>query len=85
MMTPSVHSNGTSKDVLLEQQGDAASALEDAIHLLQAAQPNARDYTPQGADAFAKANAEHVQRLAKLEGVLGELMALSVAIDEQAL
>jgi hypothetical protein len=66
MMTPSLHLNGTTRDVLLDQTVDAIGALRTAIEAVMRIAPHARDYYPQGPDAFTKARAEHQQRLACL-------------------
>lgn len=83
MMTPTVHLNGTSKDELVRQLLCAATALGEAQQALREAAPNARDYYPQGPDAFAQAQREHVKRCHTLLEVEQELMRLYDAIDEQ--
>ncbi len=84
MQVPVVHLNGTSKQALLDQQADAASALEDAIRILKAAQPNARDFAPRGNGAFDAANAEHIARLLKLESVLKDITNITEASEAQS-
>ncbi len=59
MLLPSIHLNGTSAEQLLEQACEAGNAVRAAIVALEAAGPNARDYYPQGDDAFTRARAEH--------------------------
>lgn len=81
MMVPTVHLNGTSKDDLLEQVASAGDAVGRAIDALVLAQPNARDYYPQGSDAFSMATREHLARLAALETVKRELYELLERID----
>lgn len=74
---PSIHLNGTSKQALLEGYLEAASAVFSAAEALSEAAPNARDYYPQGDNAFKQAQEEHNARLAKLNSVLVELQQLA--------
>ncbi len=80
MMTPSIHLNGTTRDLLLDQAVDAIGALRTAIEAVMRTAPNARDYYPQGPDAFTKASAEHQDRLSRLLTLKGEYEALTDAI-----
>lgn len=73
MIFPTVHLNGTSKDEMIDRLSDAGSAVHKAIDALIDARPNARDYYPQGPDAFAQADREHNERLTKLRAVYDEL------------
>jgi hypothetical protein len=81
MMTfPTVHLNGTSKKELLDQWRIAYLALHDARNALQLASPHGRDYYPQGPEVICAAQAEHRDRLAKIEAVMEELDELSLRI-----
>jgi predicted RNase H-like HicB family nuclease len=82
MMVPTIHLNGTSKEELMEQLQNAARALSEAIQQLGEACPNARDYYPQGDQAFHAAAKEHAVRLMGLVVVLKELERLLDAIDD---
>jgi hypothetical protein len=77
VIKPTIHLNGTSPGVLLEDLIRAADALRDAMQALRLAAPNARDYYPQGPKAIAQAAMEHAQRMDKLQGVLRELEELA--------
>ncbi len=66
MIHPTVHLNGTSKDTLIEQWCTASSALLDAERAIQQCAPNARDYYPQGAEAFVAALDEYRKHAAAL-------------------
>jgi len=70
---PTVHSNGTSPDVLFDQVIDAADAVRHAIDAVDAAGPNGRDYYLQGGSAFRVAAEEHASRIHRLASVLQEL------------
>ena len=76
-MVPSVHLNGTSVDALFEQIANATSALRAAILKLDEAQPNARDYYPQGDSAYGRAVREHSDRIMRVHSVLAEMEALA--------
>jgi hypothetical protein len=77
MMTPTIHLNGTSRDALLEQATDAGNAIRQAMKAVEDAEPNGRDYYPQGSDALSKAQKEHVARLVKLRSVYDEYAAIA--------
>ena len=47
MIKPTIHLNGTSKDVLAKQYNDAVVLLRGALQAMEDAAPNARDYYPQ--------------------------------------
>ena len=65
--------NGTSKDRLGEQYLEASNAVRVALKQLGESAPNARDYYPQGDQAFSRARKEHIARLEKLTSVRQEL------------
>lgn len=81
ILAPTVHLNGTSKEALIDQIKDAYGAIETAIDALCAAAPNARDYYPQGPDAFSAARAQHDARAKKLVEVRDELTGIYHALD----
>lgn len=74
---PLVHTNGTSAEELLEQQCDVAGALRNALAVMVARGPNARDYYPLDADAFTRARHQHYDRCAKVSSVLAEVDRLA--------
>lgn len=77
IIAPTIHSNGTSRDALLDAYCVAGGALTQALEALADAGPNGRDYYPQGSDAIRRATAEHEARLKKLREVRDELRALA--------
>ena len=83
MITPTIHLNGTSGADLLSQTTDAMLALSAAIKTLQNAGPNGRDYYVQGPLAIDAAMSEHRARLAQLQAVQADLVAISEAIHAQ--
>lgn len=83
MQTPTIHLNGTSREALQEQIAEACSAIRAAENALIAAQPNARDYYPQGDGAYRRAECEHARRLSALVDVRTELELMYDAIDNQ--
>jgi hypothetical protein len=84
MMLPTIHLNGTSGADLQDQVTDAMLALHTAMKAVQAARPNGRDYyVQQDVTAFARAQQQHWDRLAKLEAVQADLVAIYESIDAQ--
>ena len=83
MRAPTIHLNGTSAETLLDQYQTAASALRQAAETLIDAHPNARDYYPQGADAFREALLEHSERLVLIRRVMNDLDLLAEQVQNQ--
>jgi hypothetical protein len=83
MITPTIHLNGTSGAVLLEQQLKARAALRAAIDAMVDAYPNGRDYYPQRAGAGAQAQREHEARVAAVAAVADQYEAIAEAISTQ--
>lgn len=83
MRKPTVHLNGTSGHELMRQAIEARKAVEAAITLVDECAPNARDYYPQGADAWRDAHGEHVSRIAHLRTVSAELQEIIDHVDDQ--
>lgn len=81
MIVPTIHLNGTSKEQLLDDLGEASNALDAAYRALKECAPNGRDYYPQGAAALRQATEEHLDRLRRLDAIKAEVNALAVAID----
>lgn len=84
MTFPTIHMNGTNPRDLLEDQMRATGSVLQAIHDLENAGPNARDYYPQGPGAFEQAVREHATRVARLVLVRKELEQISEHIAEFA-
>ena len=82
-ITPIVHINGTSGDVLAEAYERATNALHDALEALCEACPNGRDYYPLGPDAFGRAQKQHEERVTKLRATLSELAMIRESIADQ--
>ena len=66
---PSIHLNGTGRRMLTEDYTAAYHALQAAFRAFQSIEFNARDYYPQGADAFARARTQRDIQLQHLAGV----------------
>lgn len=82
MIFPTVHLNGTHPDSLSSGYASAARAAREAIQAIEDAAPNARDYYPQGDDAFRVASREHQARAKKLNEVYLDLMALYEHVED---
>lgn len=83
---PTIHLNGTAASTLLRGYETAYEAVGRAIVEVGDAYPNARDYYPQGDEAFSGALLEHDRRLMLLKVVAEELeaMILGIADEESA-
>lgn len=79
---PTVHLNGTSGAVLLEQLKGARRALDAALDALAEAAPNARDYYVQPG-GFSPAQRQHEARLAKLREVRSDVSDVLQGVLEQ--
>lgn len=88
MTFPTIHSNGSTPGDLCTAYNIARRAIESAHEALAYACPNARNYYPQGDDAFRAARAEHEARLKRLEETRAELEKLETfcadAMDARA-
>ena len=80
--TPTIHLNGTSRDELIRQYCDAAEAVRAAIQAVRNAQPNGRDYYPQGEGAIDDALRQHRRRMQDLEAIQRELTEIAEAIAD---
>ena len=78
---PTVHWNGTSAGLLIEQYATAWESLHEAFCNLKLSAPNGRDYYPQGAGAYDKAADEHYDRMRRVKEVLDELEGLIEHIE----
>lgn len=80
---PTVHNNGTSKQALLDQLGEAILAVHAAGRKLAAACPHGRDYYVQGDGVIHTAMRQHEARLAALKSVTDELQIIAEAVVDQ--
>ena len=83
LMIPTIHLNGTSAESLMEDLDNAYSVLNTALSALAQTAPNGRDYYVQAAGNMEKAQAQHYERMKKLQNVQRELQAIVDAIQEQ--
>lgn len=85
---PSVHLNGTSQEVLLEQYKSALVAITNAQEFLNQAAPHARDYYVQSRkgnpfyNAYYKARDQHLARLNALNIIYKELEVIAIAVQD---
>lgn len=80
---PTVHINGTSQQMLMDQLGNAIDAVHEAGRKLAAACPNGRDYYVQGGDAIKAALDQHEARMAKLKSIATDLESIMEAVADQ--
>lgn len=83
MRKPTIHVDGSSPDILLEDLSTAMNAIREARMILDSISPNARDYYPQGETAINEAVAEHLDRIKRLNSVLTELEEMSQYIVDE--
>lgn len=76
---PNIHTNGTSRARLIEQQIDALHGLREARQWLAGAEPNRRDYLST-ADWDA-VQALHLSRLQMIDRMIAEIEAYVEALD----
>ena len=79
---PSIHLNGSGRRMLTEDYTTAYHALQAAIRAFQSVEFNARDYYPQGADAFTRARHQRDAQLQHLAEVQHYLEAHLAHISE---
>lgn len=82
MTLPTIHTNGTSKERLIEALCEASQAIDLAYSALKQTAPNGRDYYMLPASELRSAEQEHFSRLNRLDEVKKEVDALTIAIDE---
>lgn len=80
---PTVHSNGTGRPQLIEQNREAVTAIRRAIDALYAAAPHGRDYGMPGSAAYSVARDEHVARLRALEKIKNELAEIYCSVRKE--
>lgn len=84
LVLPTVHLNGTSANCLLDGYMEARSAVMRAGEAIQAIEFNARDYYPQGGNAFKVAQEQHVSRLKRLSEIADELLRIAEHVSDAA-
>lgn len=82
MQLPCIHTNGTSREMLVSDLCEASHAIDAAYEALKKCCPNGRDYYPLGPAAMKAAEDEHFDRLRRLDGVKKEIDKLTLAIAE---
>jgi hypothetical protein len=82
VLAPTVHLNGTGRAGLVAQLEEALEALRSATEALGRAQPNGRDYYPQGDRAIKCALKEHTSRMQRLESVQAELAEILARVAQ---
>jgi hypothetical protein len=78
---PTIHLNGTGKQMLLQGYIDALHAIKDAEEALRKIEFNARDYYVQGNHAWEQARDERFTQFAKLKEVEEHLTEIAIHIS----
>ena len=80
---PTIHMNGTSAKDLFQGYRAAMDALQDAQEALGKIEFNARDYYPQGPDAWTKARDEMQARRQTLERIRKEIETIAIHVMDE--
>ena len=72
---PTIHLNGTGATSLLDEYSEAMRALENLRAAMASATCNARDFYPQGDNAWSDARYERAEVLAKISDIEDYLQA----------
>lgn len=80
---PTVHMNGTPSSRLRDDAIAVTDRLHEVLIAMDTASPNARDYYPQGDNAFRQAVEQHNDRVLRVQSVIAELVAIVEQIDDQ--
>lgn len=72
---PTIHLNGTSAAELDRQQRAIGTAAYALLAALADGAPNARDYYPQGPEAFTAAQRAHVERCDAVRRIIADVEA----------
>lgn len=72
---PVLHMNGSGKDRLVNEVGNAHAALTGARDTMRGMGPNERDYYPVPG-LFEKARAQHWNQIDRLNEIIDELQAI---------
>lgn len=80
---PTIHRNGTDAMALREACAEVGHAILDLARKMEAAEPNARDYYPQGEGAYEHARNEHAAQLARLDGIRIYYLEMLQGIQDQ--
>jgi hypothetical protein len=89
MIYPTIHSEGTPREELLQAATEGIAAVWRALEATSAAAPHARDYSPQGPTAYHDALRDYVYLMDRQVSVLKDLQGLARHIraafaDQQA-
>jgi hypothetical protein len=80
---PTIHLNGSDPKRLLREARRTAKACHEALWALLEMDVNARDFYPQGPDAYREAMDQHCARIAALRTVCAEVDAWAERLDGQ--
>ena len=81
---PLIHMNGTAAKDLFEGYRAAMDAVQDADDAIKRLEFNARDYYPQGPEAWEKAREEMTERRKKLSEIHADFLAIAIHIQDTA-
>ena len=79
---PTIHLNGTSAECLRDGYNACYLSLLGSLETLTRVEFNARDYYPQGPDAFAKARKEREEHFRALTNAAQYCLEIAIHADE---
>ena len=80
---PAIHTNGTSRDSLIEQHVNVLEALREAHAMMEGAAPNARDFYQRPIGELQTACEQHKARVERLRLLIVEYVEITEGINEQ--
>lgn len=84
MILPTIHLNGTGAKMLFADYRAAMDAIQDAQEAIRKIEFNARDYYPQGNEAWSAASQEMQDRRLALQRVHDDFLAICLHIQDEA-
>ena len=79
---PTIHLNGTGAKTIFDENLEAMHAICDALAVIEKMEFNARDYYPQGPEAYTAARAERNTHVEALRKAKEHFMAIALHAQE---
>jgi hypothetical protein len=83
LIVPTVHSNGTSGEYLLDQNDCIVEALRNVLDTMRMMPPNGRDFYPKGNGVSMDAHKAFAERYATICRVLDDFLEVGDGIRKQ--
>lgn len=79
---PTIHLNGTGAKTIFEENVEASTSCSEALAIIEKMEFNARDYYPQGPEAYTAARAERNVHVEALRKAKEHFMAIALHAQE---